>query len=323
MFKEIRNPDLYHGRRKKNNYFEGWYFKIVDVNNEHSYAFIPGISKGKELDDSHSFIQVLDGNNVTTEYIKFDQKDFHSEKKTFEIGILNNKFSLSKLSLAIEGETKLSGTLRFKNILKWPDSILNPGSMGYYNYFTFMECYSQVCALNGDIEGILTINNKEIDFTNGKVYIEKNWGKSFPQSWIWIQSNSFNDRNVSLTCSIGRVPFLFGKTFSGFLVALSVNNQVYKFTTMNKSKMTINRSGNDVRIDFKRKNLLLKIKTKSKLNQFIQVKGPKNGEMVSVVDETLKGEVVLKLIDLTTHEIIYSGVGKRAGIEYGGELRIL
>ena len=43
-----------------------------------------------------------------------------------------------------------------------------------------MECYSQVCAIDGDIEeGHLKINGQVIDFSNGKYYIEKNWEKVF------------------------------------------------------------------------------------------------------------------------------------------------
>ncbi|EKY26723.1 hypothetical protein HMPREF0216_01908 [Clostridium celatum DSM 1785] len=41
--------------------------------------------------------------------------------------------------------------------------------MGFYNYLNFMECYSQVCALDGGIYGYLKLNNKEIDFTDGKM----------------------------------------------------------------------------------------------------------------------------------------------------------
>ena len=28
--KEIFNPNLYHGKHKSKNFFEGWYYKIVD-----------------------------------------------------------------------------------------------------------------------------------------------------------------------------------------------------------------------------------------------------------------------------------------------------
>ncbi len=38
--KPIINPDLYHGIKKDNKFFEGWYFKIVDKYNKYKFAFI-------------------------------------------------------------------------------------------------------------------------------------------------------------------------------------------------------------------------------------------------------------------------------------------
>ncbi|WP_243392439.1 MULTISPECIES: tocopherol cyclase family protein [unclassified Mesotoga] len=31
-----------------------------------------------------------------------------------------------------------------------------------------------------------------IDLTGGKGYIEKDWGRSLPDAWIWMQSNNFD-----------------------------------------------------------------------------------------------------------------------------------
>lgn len=59
--------------------------------------------------------------------------------------------------------------MNFSNLYYWQDYLINPGIMGFYNYLNFMECYSQVCALDGGIYGYLKLNNKEIDFTDGKM----------------------------------------------------------------------------------------------------------------------------------------------------------
>lgn len=31
MLKQVINPDIYHGWKKEKNFFEGWYFKIVNA----------------------------------------------------------------------------------------------------------------------------------------------------------------------------------------------------------------------------------------------------------------------------------------------------
>ena len=43
---------------KKKNYFEGWYQRVTDENNNINYSIIFAITKDEN--DSHSFIQIFD-----------------------------------------------------------------------------------------------------------------------------------------------------------------------------------------------------------------------------------------------------------------------
>ena len=54
--KEIFNPNLYHGKHKSKNFFEGWYYKIVDKKNNYKLAIIPGISYGNSNDDTSFYL---------------------------------------------------------------------------------------------------------------------------------------------------------------------------------------------------------------------------------------------------------------------------
>lgn len=319
--KTMLNPDLYHGSKKKKNFFEGWYFKIVDKNNLNKFAFIPGISLGQCVNEHHSFIQVLDGLNIKYNYLKFDKSDFNfNNNNDFKINIKSNTFSLNNINLNLKyNDNTIIGNLKFKNIVKWNDSFINPGSMGFYNYLNFMECYSQVCAVNGDIVGKLNINGKLIDFTGGKVYIEKNWGKSFPKSWVWIQSNSFKEHNVSVTCSLATIPFPI-KGFKGFLIGVTLKNKFISFTTINNSKLNLKSIGEDIELTVSKDNLKLTLKTKTKKSDFVLCMGPKNGEMIPLVNETLSGIIEMTLENTKTKKLIYKGIGNSTGVEYGGEL---
>lgn len=53
-------PEIFHGRRKKKNFFEGWYFKIVDRSEKHAYTVIPGVSLPENPSNSHAFVMFLD-----------------------------------------------------------------------------------------------------------------------------------------------------------------------------------------------------------------------------------------------------------------------
>lgn len=313
------NPDLYHGKHKKNNFFEGWYFKIVDKNNENQFAFIPGISKSPKGNHNHSFIQVLNSKASIYKYNKFSEDNFHFNNKNFKIKVDKSIFSLDYIKLNISNKNSvIKGKLKFNNIIKWPDSIINPGSMGFYNYLWFMECYAQVCILDGDIEGSLSIDGTLIDFTSGKIYIEKNWGKSFPKSWIWIQSNCFSDKRATITASIATIPFPI-KDFRGFLIGVTVDDYFYAFTSINGSKINITTHEHDVIIIASNNKFKLTLKTFSNINSYMLCKGPVNGKMVPLVNETLSSTVSMILENVKTQNIIYEGIGESTGIEYGGD----
>jgi tocopherol cyclase len=320
LLKQILNPDLYHGESKQFNFFEGWYFKVADRFGKNVFAFIPGISKGRDEKYHHSFIQVLDGRDKSYNYFKGREDDFKYSKEKFEIEVLGNSFSEKGMTISIDNEEKsVCGVLEFEGILKWPSTKLSPGSMGYYNYLTFMECYSQVTAMDGNVKGSLKMDGEHIDFEGGRVYIEKNWGREFPRAWVWIQSNEFEGSRVAFTCSIGRVP-LGSLTFSGFLAGLYIDGQFYEFTKMNRAKMHIEKSGRDLKVVFKRKNLELRVRTESNREDFILCRGPRDGEMIPLVEECLNGAVNLELIDLDRDKTIYSGRGIATGIEYSGDM---
>lgn len=317
--KKLINPNLFHGKNKKTNFFEGWYYKIINKNGR-TFAFIPGISLGEKNDSSHSFIQVLDGNNIKYDYLSFPKEYFFWNDSPFSITVENSNFNLSNLSVDLNfNGISLNGYLDFHNLKFWEDSFINPGSMGFYNYIPNMECYSHVCAIDGSTSGSITLNGELIDFTDGKVYIEKNWGKSFPTEWLWVQCNSFSTGNASITCSLGEIPFPL-RNFRGFLIAVSIGDKFYKFTTMNGSKITLKYLDNNVEVKAKNRSLLLTFRTFTEKDSFILCNGPNNGTMAPLVDETLTGKIFMKLEDIKTGMVLFKDWGDNVGVEYGGNL---
>ena len=63
--------------------------------------------------------------------------------------------------------------------------------MGWYSFVPFMECKHGIVSVNHDLSGILNVNDEVLISDGGKGYIEKDWGTSFPEAWIWMQSNNF------------------------------------------------------------------------------------------------------------------------------------
>jgi tocopherol cyclase len=319
LIREILNPDLYHGYNKKGNFFEGWYFKISDSKNKNTFAFIPGIFIGKDEKFSHSFIQIVNGRDVENHYFRYSVDEFIPSRESMDIKVNKSRFSLNGIALDInEPKMKVKGNISFDNIRKWPDTFLNPGSMGFYNYLSFMQCYSQVCAMDIVLSGNLNVDGENICFDSGGGYIEKNWGKDFPYSWIWVQGNQFKKHKASISCSIGHIPFPLG-SFRGFLIGLMIDEDFYTFTSMNKSKIEVKQRLEDVEIEVRNRHYLLKIKVWTDRNKFMTLKGPRGDKMINLVNETLSGTVELELIDIKYGKVIFRDITDCAGVEYGGE----
>ncbi len=319
MFRNMRHPDRYHGRGTMRGFFEGWYFKLATADKKRVIALIPGIFWGQTDAEHHSFLQVLDGDHISYDYIKMPPERFQAADRPFKVELGANSFSLDSIRLqASSQQTRLFGGVDFAGQRAWRSSRLFPGSMGAYNYIPGLQCYSQVCLMDAELSGALSINGEAVNFEGGRVYVEKNWGKAFPYSWIWVQCNAFDERAASLSCSIGHIPFGPG-SFRGHLVGLYHGEQFFAFTTMNRSRLTIRSLQPDVRMELENRRYWVEITTQSDPDTFILCRGPRGGEMVPMVWETLQGKVTLRLYDKRQRQYLLETQGERAGIEYGGD----
>ena len=322
--KKKLNPICYQGKDNNSQHFEGWYFKIIDKNERHLYAIIPGIFIDKNNHDSHSFIQIFDGVNNQSYYYKFPIKDFSSKKDVFNIQINSNYFSSNQLVLDLKNSSfEISGELNFTDLTKWPKTLIAPGIMGWYTWVPFMECYHGIVSLDHKIQGYLSINGQNVDFSNGQGYTEKDWGKSFPEAWIWCQSNHFDSKNVSFTGSIAIIPWI-RKPFLGFIFGLWHNGKIYRFTTYSGAKLIhfeIDKKKVDIII--KQKRLLLEISANLVEAGYLQA--PTVNGMTRRISETIKSHVEIKLSceSSTGNEIILQDVGRNAGFEMAGDLQRL
>lgn len=304
----MKNPILYQGKNKKNNYFEGWYFKFVNKTADRVFAVIPGISKNKK--DPHCFIQINDSTGIT-EYFRFDINDFKvSDSKKLEITINDNFFSMDKVILNLQ---KIKGELKITN--NRPYNGFWPNIMGPFSFIPFMQCYHGVVSLNNTTNGDIIINNQTVSFNSGKGYIEKDWGSGFPKDWIWLQGNSFKEENSSIMLSLAHIPWL-GKYFPGFLGFLNLDDKSYYFSTYNRSKIKKILIGEDVEIQLKKGIYQLNIKVKSATSGILLA--PVNGTMNRSIKESVDAKIDIELFKKGS--IIYSGSTKAAGLEVVGDI---
>jgi tocopherol cyclase len=322
--KKKLNPTCYQGLNKNSQHFEGWYFKIIDNTEKHLFAIIPGIFIDPNKTDSHSFIQIFNGANNQTYYFRFPVEDFISEDYTFNIQINSNSFSKKQLILDLKSpELEIKGQLNFTDLITWPKTLIAPGIMGWYTWVPFMECYHGIVSLNHSIQGSLNINGQNIDFSKGKGYSEKDWGKSFPEAWIWCQSNHFKTDEVSITGSIAIIPWI-RKPFLGFILGLWYKNKLYRFTTYTGAKLILlELKENKIRCILSQKELNLEIVINRVDGGFLQA--PTINGMTHRISESIKSTLEIKLSKTSNgkSEIIFNDIGRHAGFEIAGDVQRL
>ena len=313
-WKKLGNPEIFQGNKKKKSYFEGWYFKMVNQDGSNIYAIIPGIALDKKNNTSHSFIQFFDGIKGEYNYFTYDVNDFQASEDKFEVSIGNNFFSSQEIHLDINQQGKrIKGDLIFKNLVQWPKKFLSPGIMGFFSYFP-MQTKHGIVSMNHDILGSFLINNNKALFREGsKGYIEKDWGSSFPTSWIWMQSNHFSEPKLSFLLSVASIPFL-GFKFTGYFCAIWHNGKIYNFATYTRAKLrTVQVNGNKVFIMGEDKKYQFKINAIQE--RPTDMKAPSLGEMRGHCFESMNSNINVSLIDRKNEKLIFEDRGRYAGLE--------
>lgn len=308
---KLFKPEVFQGSLSKKHYFEGWYFKHVSEDLSQVYSFIPGMSLNPK--DPHAFIQIINGITGETHYINYNIKQFSFEKDKLWVKIGDSVFTNNGINLNIKDPNiSIQGELKYSNLSPYPKTLVSPGIMGWYSYMPFMECYHGVVSANHIISGQLNVNNSTINFNNAKGYIEKDWGTSFPECWIWLQSNSFKNNTTCLFVSIAKIPWI-GKHFMGFIAFLYYKGEYIKFCTYNHAKLT--------KTSFNENNLCIALKNSKyelKINTIIKNSGeliaPTRGNMERRIKESIDSIVSFTLFDQKGN-IIVTDESDRAGLE--------
>ncbi len=290
----------FHGVNKWHSFFEGWYLKHQNEEGK-IIIFIPSY----HLDNygsGYGAIQVITQEN--SHYLRFSVTDARFKKRRFWVKIGDNIFSDKGLSVNIDtDELKIRGSLRYSYLTPLKYDIMGP-----FCFFPFMQCNHGVLSLNHYLKGKLKINGEILDFKGGAGYIEKDWGSSFPASYLWTQCNWFDGQDNCLMLSIAEIPFLIRK-FIGCICVIYYGGKEYRLTTYLGVKI-IRVSANEVII--KQRNLSLQIQL---LEYHIKkLKAPVRGGMGRIVHESPICKVRYKF--MCKDKIIFNFISEKASYEY-------
>lgn len=311
----MRNPAYFQGNRKQHTYFEGWYFKCISADRTRALALIPGMAVDPQ-GRRHAFIQLIDAVAGKTEYFEFSASEFAAAQDRFDIRIGQNHFHRDGITLNIQTPRgTLRGKLTFSEIRTFPVSWHTPSIMGPFQFVPLMECYHAIIHLSHRIQGVLEIDGVPFDFENGAGYIEKDYGRSFPKTYLWFQASHFDSQDASFVFSRARIPWL-GSEFPGFFAYFTNFKGIeVRFATYNRSKLC------DWQVDPENGTCSGTLKGPGGILRFAaqmagggRLRAPVDGIMNREIIESITAFVSVKLTD-PKGNLLYEGSSGEAGME--------
>ncbi|MHC1786419.1 MAG: tocopherol cyclase family protein [Christensenellales bacterium] len=312
-----RNSRQYQALRFQNlarrEYFEGWYYKQVSFDEKTIICFIPGVSVYRGT--RRPFIQAIlaqragDAWQQTTDWL--DVQGIQSHDEPFHLQLGESSFRRDGLTIAYRGEElQAEGDLRFHDPLPLPASRWAPTIMGPFAYLPGMACIHSVISLTHTLSGSLLIKGELVDFAGGKGYIEKDWGSSFPERYVWLQCNHFTQEG-SLFFSWADIPAL-GASFSGYIAHLYYAGEHHRFATYTRGRCSLKSEGRGVEILLTKGDSRLRITASQ--SGAAELVAPHRGQMVHTIKEGLFGQLSFHL-DLQGGRRILGDQSSLAGIE--------
>ena len=289
----------FHGEYKTKSYFEGWYLK--HQTDDFMISFIPSF----HIDDNgnkFAMIQVITEDK--TYKLKYDITEFKTYKRTFYVKVGKCEFSSEGIILDIDTEDlKIKGGISYGEF-----SPLNYNIMGPFKYVPFMQCSHDVLSMHHSIKGNLNINGKVINFDGGRGYIEKDFGSSFPERYIWTQSGFDYGGNNSIMFSVADIPML-NYSFEGLIGVIHYKDREYRFATYLGAKVVYKTNDSLIVKQGKYKFYMKVLKFPN-----LDLDAPVSGKMDRVIKEGLKCKVNYKLIG--PEKLIFDVINDNASVEW-------
>lgn len=312
---KLYKPHVFQGSLKKNNYFEGWYYKLVDTSQNLSLCLIPGVA----LDgDPHGFIQYADTITGESGYIRFPISDLNFSSEALNLQLGPHTLTDQKIVLKSDKNLPLGIDITLSEQVYYPVTALHPGIMGPFRFAPFMECYHGIHVVTSKAQGSVTIKGETYQLDDAKLYIEKDWGRSFPKEWIWLEASSFEEDDVHMMLSIANIPWI-GKSFNGHLGYVWLGNIKIGLGTYRNSYFTLDEEGDLLTITVGKGKYHIVITAKQRMP--IDLIAPSLGNMTRHMKEDLNGLITLEVYHDSV--LIYQGASEFAGIERCGDIKAL
>jgi tocopherol cyclase len=235
----------YHWRSGAGRFFEGWYYRVILPQIKQSFAFMYAI-------DDPQGGTACSGGSVQVLGID-DRHIWRTLSRTQDFRASHDRLMLEHWGRGGQsGQGYSASDCHNKGMIFDPASLMscqwdyqiepistwgNPGreiaTMGNLSYLPVFEPGWQILLAHGLASGAIVWGDRRYEFDRVPAYCEKNWGRSFPQQWFWLQCNAFSEYpDLSITVAGGIREFL-GVQTSVAMVGIHYKGKLYSFMPEN------------------------------------------------------------------------------------------
>jgi tocopherol cyclase len=185
----------------------------------------------------------------------------------------------------------------------------------WLSYLPLFDPGWQVLMALGIATGWINWRGKTYSLTNCPIYAEKNWGKSFPQRWFWINGTQ-GDRELSVT-AVGALREGLGIQQPVGIVGIHYQDRFYEFKYANAElSWEVQPWGLWI---MAARNAEFRVSLRGNTSYPpTRVRVPTREGLVWQCWDTTRGHLQLELWD-RRDRLIYRGEIENAGLEVGGE----
>ena len=200
----IYKPTSLQGNFDRDNYFEGWFQKIYSAQHRASFIIIYGYATRNAF-DKFGFIQLLIPNRAP-EIVYFAKDEISCDPRHHIVRMGKNTLSTNNIEIRTANMD-----IRLNLINNHPIRTFK-NTMGYNYYVPSLPCYHSVLNTRHRVTGEIQYEKVEYTLHSETGYLEKNWGRSFPERYFWMHAVDPMDAEVSLLFSQAEIKWL-GRKF--------------------------------------------------------------------------------------------------------------
>jgi tocopherol cyclase len=331
----------YHWNGVDQDFFEGWYFRITLPKIRESFAFMYSIEDPIGTSDRcGGAAQIL---GISEEHLMCSFPAVHqfwAEKDCLGLGhwgetnlaIQPQLLSVAEFDRHIIQGYQVTATLHQGALpsqdCRWCYHTVpiygwgqpqqpQQATAGWLSYLPIFEPGWQILMAHGLATGWIEWKGQRYDFRNAPAYSEKNWGRSFPEQWFWVNCNSFDETvGLAITAGGGRRKVLWMAEEVG-MIGIHYRDRFYEFAPWNSQLSWQIQPWGEWKIQAKTSDFQVELVGTTELAGTM-VSTPTAEGLIMCCRDTLRGSLS---INLRTHQgtQIIKTSSDHAGLEVGGD----